>query len=185
MVLVENQVPFQLLKRVIEKLRDITVCDSEEMKLPEWDTGFWHSTMIALHRHCPGDVTWRDFDFPSWMEHIRKLKEGISTNRVFNKFRHNMHYIRCGSKDTAPAASEVYLNIPSATTLHIAGVTINGKSPAFLGDIVFENGCLTIPLINVYDCTEVYLRNLVVYEGLYLRECTASFYTWIMGENRR
>jgi hypothetical protein len=28
----------------------------------------------------------------------------------------------------------------------------------------------------------VYVRNLVVYEELYLREYTASFYTWIMGD---
>jgi hypothetical protein len=173
MVLVENQVPFQLLKRVIEKLRDITVCDSEDMKLPEWDTGFWHSTMIELHVLISGGL-----------HPIRKLKEGISTNGVFNTFDHNMdvmHYIQCGSNDTEPAASE-YLHIPSATTLHNAGVTIHGKSPAFLGDIEFENGCLTIPFLNVYDSTEVYLRNLVVYEDFYLTDYTANSYTTMMGD---
>jgi hypothetical protein len=185
MVLVENQVPFQLLKRVIEKLRDITVCDSVEMKLPEWDTWFWHSTMTALHFGVSGGLNQIGFDSLLGMEHIRKLGEGISTNGVFNTFHHNMdvmHYIRCGSNDTKPAASRpYYLQIPSATTLHNAGVTIHGKSPAFLGDIEFENGCLKIPLINVHDHTEVYLRNLVVYEDLYLRDYTARTYTMIMG----
>ena len=119
------------------------------------------------------------------IEHIEKLIEGISTNGVFNKFHHNMdvmHYIRCGSKDTKPAASKSYLHIPSATTLHIAGVTIIGKSPSFLGDIVFESGCLTIPFIDVNDRTEVYLRNLIVYEDIYLTDCTANTYTSIMGD---
>ena len=183
MVLVENQVPFQLLKRVIEKLRDITVCDSEEMKLPEWDTWFWHATMIALHSLYSLGVFWRD---PFWKEHIEKLREGISTNGVFNKFHHSMdvmHYVLCGSTDTEPAAPKPYLRIPSATTLHIAGgITINGKSPAFLGDIVFENGCLTIPSIDVSGFTEGNLRNLVVYEDLYLREYTANSYATIIGD---
>ena len=80
MVLVENQVPFQLLKRVIEKLRDVTVCDSEYMKLPEWDTWFWHAIMIALHVLVSFGVTSRHHDFHLWKEHIEKLKEGISTN---------------------------------------------------------------------------------------------------------
>ena len=62
MLLVENQVPFQLLKRVIEKLRDITVCDSKEMKLPEWDTWFWYATIIAFHVHVSGGVRWIDLD---------------------------------------------------------------------------------------------------------------------------
>ena len=185
MLLVENQVPFQLLKRVIEKLRDITVCASEEMKLPEWDTWFWHATMISLHLHVFDGVHRIDLDSPLWMEHIGKLKEGISTIGVFNKLRHNMdvmHYIRCGSNAAEFARSEPYLHIPSVTTLHNAGVTIHGKSPAFLGDIVFENGCLTIPFTNVHDITEVHLRNLVVYEDLYLRECTANSYITIMGD---
>jgi len=184
MVLVENQVPFQLLKRVIEKLRDITVCDSEEMKLPEWDTRFWHNTMIALHVYISGGTLHHiEIGTLLRMEHVQKFIEGISTNGVFNTFHHNMkvmHYVRCGSNDTKPA--EPYIQIPSATTLHNAGVTINGKSPAFLGDIELKKRCLTIPFINVDDRTEVYLRNLVVYENFYLEDYRARTYTRIMGD---
>jgi hypothetical protein len=93
-----------------------------------------------------------------------------------------MHYVRCGSNDTEPAALKPYLHIPSATTLHNAGVTIHGKCPAFLGDIGFENGCLTIPFIDVHDKTEVALRNLVVYEDLYVYTDTVNSYTRIMGD---
>jgi hypothetical protein len=185
MLLVENQVPFQLLKRVIEKLRGITVCDSEEMKLPEWNTRFWHNTMIAFDVLVSGGLRQIDFGTPLWRDHFQKLREGISTNGVFNNLQHNMdvmHYVRCGSNDTEPAALKPYLHIPSATTLHNAGVTIHGKCPAFLGDIGFENGCLTIPFIDVHDKTEVALRNLVVYEDLYVYTDTVNSYTRIMGD---
>jgi hypothetical protein len=184
LLLVENQVPFQLLKRVIEKLRDITVCDSEEMKLPEWDTRFWHRTMVCNYVVYSGGLDLRG-NLSVGREHTYRIAEGISTNGVFNKLQHNMdavHYVRCGSNDTKPAASIPYLHIPSATTLHNAGVTIHGKSVAFLGDIVFENGCLTIPFLHVDDTTEMYLRNLLVYESLYLEDDRAKTYTKIMDD---
>ena len=47
---------------------------------------------------------------------------------------------------------------------------------------MYKNGCLTIPFIDVNDWTEVSLRNLVVYEDLYLREYTAKISTTIMDD---
>ncbi|XP_016441764.1 UPF0481 protein At3g47200-like [Nicotiana tabacum] len=69
-------------------------------------------------------------------------------------------------------------NMPNATELREAGVTFSKIGKIYrrleedhdlgdntsLFDIKFENGVMTIPCFEVFDCTETILRNLIAYE---------------------
>ncbi|URD96471.1 UPF0481 protein [Musa troglodytarum] len=76
-----------------------------------------------------------------------------------------LNKLSCCSRDDQDATNTSLLWIPSATQLTEAGVHVRKKKKAksFL-DITFRDGKMEIPEIQVDDCTNTLLRNLIAFE---------------------
>ncbi|XP_048332534.1 UPF0481 protein At3g47200 [Ziziphus jujuba] len=73
----------------------------------------------------------------------------------------------------AKAEDEPVLCIPNATRLHEAGVELKMTKTNELLDIVFTNGTLEIPVLEISDDTESILRNLIAFEQCH--NCKKSY----------
>jgi hypothetical protein len=79
-----------------------------------------------------------------------------------------IHRILCGA-NWQNTSQETKIIIQSATSLKKAGIQIKGVKGVldkvdFRKGCLFRNGCLFLPIINLYDQTESYFRNLAMYE---------------------
>ncbi|XP_050142253.1 UPF0481 protein At3g47200-like [Malus sylvestris] len=74
------------------------------------------------------------------------------------------------------------LAIPSMTKLHQAGVKFEVSSSKNLFDICFQDGTLEIPKLEIDDCTEQELRNLIAFEQCHFDRNYFSDYISLMDD---
>jgi hypothetical protein len=83
-----------------------------------------------------------------------------------------------------PKAEGPYVSIESAVNLKLAGIKIKGV-PGTLNMVSFQGGCLSLPIIKITDRFETVFRNLAIYENFSLEReshCTITSYVQLMGD---
>ncbi|KAG7018572.1 UPF0481 protein, partial [Cucurbita argyrosperma subsp. argyrosperma] len=140
LMLLENQIPYFLLKDVYENVQDPT---EEIMSLNDLTFRFF-KTMVAGDRQLVYD------NFMVEADHLLEMVHSCFLST----------YPRVETNDKSKSKE-----LPTASKLKTAGIKIkNARSSKSLLDIKFQNGVLEIPPLKVYQKTEVILRNLVAYE---------------------
>lgn len=71
-------------------------------------------------------------------------------------------------------------NMPSAMELHQAGVKFKLGSTRKLLDVTFNKGVLEIPLLTVYENTERFYRNVLVFENMHVNTHYFNDYVLLM-----
>ena len=107
----------------------------------------------------------------SWLSRDRNLL-AINTENLtgvhFYEAKHFLDliilYLHSLQPAQSPARRFPYLNIPGAKELDRAGVKFKSGSNKNLLDIKFDKGTLEIPIFSLFDSTESFYRNLLVFE---------------------
>jgi hypothetical protein len=158
MVLLENQVPMDLLRKVAEIM--ITV----DLKL---------DTILKYYMEwlCP-------ISFNTSPNPIRAhYPDLVNCSHLLDC----LHKTICGPDP--PQAEGLYVHIESAVNLTLAGIKIKGV-PGTLNMVSFQGGCLSLPIISIEDTFETVFRNLAIYEYFsfgYESHCTLNGYVLLMG----
>ncbi|KAH9741178.1 DUF862 domain-containing protein [Citrus sinensis] len=85
-----------------------------------------------------------------------------------HKLRYLHHFLQRTKPPHSPAQSEFpYRNIPGAKELDRAGVKFKSGPNKNLLDIKFDKGTLEIPIFSLFDSTERFYRNLLVFETMH------------------
>ncbi|KAK1294593.1 UPF0481 protein [Acorus calamus] len=111
-----------------------------------------------------------------------KFKKKV--NNVLGKVIHYGHLLPLSSREATSSTSRTSARmwIPTTTELKEAGVKFKVKKNAtsFL-DVTFNDGLMEIPTLELYDCSESKLRNLIAFEQCYLdTNRHVTFYTFFM-----
>jgi hypothetical protein len=158
MVLLENQVPMDVLRKVAENML----------------TGDWKLDRI-LKYYMEG---LRPISF-----NTSQNPDGAHYPDLVNC----SHLLDCLYKTIcgpdARKAKGPYVPIESAVNLTLAGIKIKAV-PGALNMVSFQGGCLSLPIISIEDTFETVFRNLAIYEGFSLQRkshCTVGGYILLMG----
>ncbi|CAM6043863.1 unnamed protein product [Sphagnum compactum] len=158
MVLLENQIPMDLLRKVAEiKLTEDSL-DRLLNRLMKW--------------LCPLSLN------------TSQNPDGAHYPDLVNC----SHLLDCLYKTICgpdpPKAVGPYVPIESAVNLTLAGIKIKGV-PGTLNMVSFQGGCLSLPIIEIADRFETVFRNLAIYENFSLRpgsHCTVCGYILLMAD---
>jgi len=186
--LVENQIPIELLERVVNIL--VTECKDYVGKMQEWESEDWQVRNI-------GKCVWCLSSLDPLIDDTEKRE--VFKRRINDRLQHADSYrgvhildstyrMLCGSESLGATHVKSFPLRYSAIDLEACGVTIKGKEFTCFEDISFDKGCLLVPFLQVYDETETFLRNLVVHESLtrpngrqqYAARCYTSFMGGLM-----
>ncbi|KAH9572872.1 hypothetical protein CY35_02G174300 [Sphagnum magellanicum] len=152
MAMLENQVPMELLRKVVQRRQP------KNLKL---------DTILAVDT--------------KWICPIKLYTSQIPDGDLVNC----SHLLDCVYKMTCghdpPKAEGFYVSVESAVNLTLAGITIKGV-PGTLNMVSFQGGCLSLPIIHIYDRFETVFRNLSIYEHFSLQPefCALSGYRLLM-----
>ncbi|KAK6912618.1 Protein of unknown function DUF247, plant [Dillenia turbinata] len=136
LILLENQLPFFVLERI------------------------FHFAFRGLHlENLPTmlDLTFRFFSY----HNSQNLTPSFEVKHLLDLLR-TFHLPP--NPRMKPNIDAEFEFLPSATELHEAGVKFKVTSSTCLLDIHFKNNILEIPCLKLYDKTESYFRNLMVFE---------------------
>ncbi|KAH9572864.1 hypothetical protein CY35_02G174000 [Sphagnum magellanicum] len=157
MVLLENQVPMDVLRKAAENF-------------------------------LTGDLE-LDSILQSNMEWLCPISFNTSQNPVgahYPDLVNCSHLLDCVYKTICgpdpPKAEGPYVPIESAVNLTLAGIKIKGV-PGTLNMVSFQGGCLSLPIIEIFDSFETVFRNLAIYEYFSLEReshCTIAGYVLLM-----
>ncbi|XP_022138112.1 UPF0481 protein At3g47200-like [Momordica charantia] len=141
LILLENQIPYFLLREVYEKVQD-----SREENMPLNDLAFrFFRTIVAGERQSVYDNFQQDAD------HLLDIVHSCFLST----------YPRIETKNNKSKTAE----LPRASKLKSAGIKFkNAVTPKSVLDIKFQNGGLEIPTLEVSKHTETILKNLIAYE---------------------
>jgi hypothetical protein len=158
MVLLENQVPMDLLRKVVDIMLPADFLD------------------MVLH----GTIEW-----------VCPLSLNTSQNPYgahYPDLVNCSHFLDCLYKTICgpdpPKAQGDYVPIESARNLTLAGIQIKGV-PGTLNMVSFQGGCLSLPILHIYDEFETIFRNLAIYEYFSLERgshCTVGGYIQLMAD---
>ncbi|CAK9216801.1 unnamed protein product [Sphagnum troendelagicum] len=157
MVLLENQIPMNLLRKVAG------VMLIGDLKL-DWSLKFamaWVSPLSLNTSQNPDSAHYPD---------------RVNCSHLLDCLYKTM----CGPDP--PKTEGPYVAIDSAVNLTLAGIKIKAL-PGTLNMVSFQGGCLSLPIIQIDDTFETLFRNLAVYEHFSLdREshCTVGGYIQLM-----
>jgi hypothetical protein len=158
MVLLENQVPMDLLRKVAEITRTKDSLDRVLNSRMEWVCPLLLYTSQNLDSvHYPGLLN---------CSHLLDC----------------LYKMICGPDP--PKAEGDYVSIESAVNLKLAGIKIKAV-PSTLNMVSFQGGCLSLPIIQITDGFDTLFRNLAVYEYFSLRHeshCTITGYLLLMAD---
>ncbi|KAK6927520.1 Protein of unknown function DUF247, plant [Dillenia turbinata] len=136
LILLENQLPFFVLERIFDSAFRLISQDN-------------FPTMLDLA-----------FDFfPEY--NTQKKQPGFEVKHLLDLLRAFQLPSNLRMQPKIDAAFEF---LHSATELHEAGVKFKMVSSGCLLDIHFQNNILEIPCLKLYNKTESYIRNLMVFE---------------------
>ncbi len=156
MVLLENQVPMDLLRKVAEiMLRE----DSLNRVLK-----------IYMGLLCPLSLN------TSQNPDGAHYPDLVNCSHLLDCFYKTI----CGPDPPKPRGP--YVHIESAVNLTLAGIKIKGV-PGTLNMVSFQGGCLSLPIIKIDDEFETLFRNLEIYECFSLEHeshCTVGGYIQLM-----
>ncbi len=157
MVLLENQVPMDLLRKV-----------AAELKLAEFS------------------LNWVLNDTMEWLCPLSLNTSQNPDGAHYPDLVHCSHLLDCLYKTICgpdpPKAEGPYVPIVSAVNLTLAGIKIKGV-PGTLNMVSFQGGCLSLPIICMTDKFETLFRNLAIYESFSLERvshCTITGYVLLM-----
>ncbi len=155
MVLLENQVPMDLLRKVAEILPAEDSLGRLLKYYMDW------LCVLSLNTSQNPDAQYPD------LVNCRHLLDCL-------------YKTICGPDP--PKAEGPYVPIESAVNLTLAGIKIKGV-PGTLNMVSFQGGCLSLPIIEITDDFETMFRNLAIYEDFSLQPefCTLSGYLLLMG----
>jgi hypothetical protein len=156
MVLLENQVPMDLLRKVAE----ITLTE--------------HSLDTVLKYYI------------EWLCPLSLNTSQNPDGAHYPDLVNCSHLLDCLYKTICgpdpPKAEGPYVPIESAVKLTYAGIKIKGV-PGTLNIVSFQGGCLSLPIIKIGDSFEPVFRNLAIYECFSLEReshCTIAGYVLLM-----
>jgi hypothetical protein len=158
-VLLENQVPMDLPRKV-----------AAELKLPEFS------------------LTWVLKTTTKWPCPFSLITSQNPDGAHYPDLVNCSHLLDCLYKTICgpdpPEAEAPYVHIESAVNLTLAGIKIKGV-PGTLNMVSFQGGCLSLPIIRIEDRFETVFRNLAIYEYFrWGRECgsTVGGYIQLMAD---
>jgi hypothetical protein len=169
--LFENQIPMFLLKKVFWKCHENLVEPIWKKSELEFLNRIW---AIHAYQMCRYIFVTNE----SYVEslNIGKLKK---CTHIFV----GVYQILCGKNE-----GREYIDgnsiIQSATCLKKVGIQIKGVE-GMLDEVAFHEGCLYLPVVKLYDRTESYFRNLVMYEfydHFIAKRCALGEYVHLMGD---
>ncbi|TMW93016.1 hypothetical protein EJD97_012291 [Solanum chilense] len=144
LLLLENQLPFFILKALHSLTAEYDELPLEELAI----TLFSH--VANLGYICNNLMNLKISDQRHDMKHLLQVVHIVSCPLNFKKL----------SNENDTKWNKV---MPNATELSEAGVSFI-KAETSLFDIEFDKGLMTIPSIDVVDCTETLMRNFIAYE---------------------
>ncbi|CAK9872092.1 unnamed protein product [Sphagnum jensenii] len=156
MVLLENQVPMDLLRKVAK----IMLTEDSLHRVLEDYMECLHSLSLNTSQNPDGA------HYPD-LVNCRHLLDCL-------------YKTICGPDP--PKAAGRYVLIDSAVNLTLAGIKIKGV-PGTLNMVSFQGGCLSVPIISIEDRFETVFRNLAIYENFSLdseSHCTITGYVLLM-----
>lgn len=156
MLLLENQLPFFILEDLF------ATAEVPAMMPSVFDLSYTFckaSTSLYMKRDDSGSSS--SFEVDHFVDLIRTLNLPTDQEEKENR----------GSVET--------LAVPSMTKLHQAGVKFKARSSNNLFDMCFQDGILEIPNLNIWDSTELVLRNLVAFEQCHCTLNTRYFNGYI------
>ncbi|KAH9572868.1 hypothetical protein CY35_02G174200 [Sphagnum magellanicum] len=156
MMLLENQVPMDLLRKVAEfKLTEDSL---------DWVLKYYMDWLCPLSLNTSENPDGAHYPDP------------VNCSHVLDCFYKTI----CGPDP--PKAEGPYVPIESAVNLTLAGIKIKGV-PGTLNMVSFQGGCLSLPIIETSDAFETVFRNLAIYETFTLERkshCTIVGYFLLM-----
>jgi len=158
MVLLENQVPMDLLRKVAE-IKLIEVSLDTVLK----DYMNWLCPLSLNTRQNPDSAHYPDL---------------VNCCHILDY----LYKTICGPHP--PKAKGPYVSIESAVNLKSAGIKIKAV-PGTLNIVSFQGGRLSLPIITIEDIFETLFRNLAIYESLSLQDasdCTVAGYILLMAD---
>jgi hypothetical protein len=156
MLLLENQLPMDLLRKVSEFKVTRHSLDTSLNNIMEWV--------------CPLSLNTRQ---NSDSAHYPDL---VTCSHLLDCFYRTI----CGPDP--PKAQGPYVHIESAVNLMLAGIKIKGV-PGTLNMVSFQGGRLSLPVIKIDDGFETLFRNLAIYEKFSLEpesQCTITGYILLL-----
>jgi len=156
MMLLENQVPMDLLRKVAEfKLTEDSL---------DWVLKYYMDWLCPLSLNTSKNPDGAHYPDPVNCSHVLDC----------------LYKMICGADP--PKAEGCYVPIESAVNLKLAGIKIKAV-PGTLSVVSFQGGCLFLPIIYIDDGFETLFRNLAIYEYFSLQDashCTVSGYIRLM-----
>ncbi|CAK9218694.1 unnamed protein product [Sphagnum jensenii] len=158
MVLLENQVPMDLLRKVAEIMLPEDLLDTVLYFTMDWV--------------CPLSLN------------TSQNPDGAHYPDLVNcsHFLDCLYRTICGPDP--PNCEGPYVHIESALNLTLAGIKIKAL-PGTLNMVSFQGGCLSLPIIEIRDNFETTFRNLAIYESCSLNhesQCTIAGYILLLGD---
>ncbi|KAF8389061.1 hypothetical protein HHK36_025746 [Tetracentron sinense] len=159
MLLLENQIPFFVLKRLFQ-LSEVPNQDDER-----------RPSLLELTY-----VFFRKF-----LKRDEILDQTISRSEVKHLLDFVQSFLLPSSIMVLPHGDTRYDFTPTATELHEAGVEFKVVKSNCLLDISFRNRVLEIPFLKIEDGTELLFRNLIAWEQCQtLLNCEITSYAYLM-----
>ncbi|RXH72450.1 hypothetical protein DVH24_012134 [Malus domestica] len=152
MLLLENQLPFFILEDLFATAEVAEVPDTKPSVLDLFYEFCKESTNFYMEK---GNWERPNFKVEHFVDLVRTLHLPTPEENLKN------------------GESVETLAVPSLTKLRQAGVKFKARSGKNLFDICFKDGILEIPKLNIYDNTELVLRNLIAFEQCH---CTRNAY---------
>ncbi|XP_050126027.1 UPF0481 protein At3g47200-like isoform X1 [Malus sylvestris] len=154
MLLLENQLPFFILEDLF--------ATAEVSEVPATEL----SVLDLFYKFCRESTNFY-MGKGNWERPSFKVEHFVDLVRTLHLPTPEENFKNRGSVET--------LAVPSMTKLRQAGVKFKARSSKNLFDICFKDGILEIPNLNIYDGTELVLRNLIAFEQCHCIPTTYYF----------
>ena len=157
LMLLENQLPFFILKDIFPKMKiNIPPCDDK----------------VALIK-----IIYKFFHAKAYLGEEQRVLEKMRDSEI----KHFIDFFRqCHIPKQRPPQREIEtLNLPNVTALYQAGVKFKGSRGSLL-DIKFCQGTLVIPNLRIRKSTESFLLNMLAFEQCHLHDYYINDYVFLM-----
>lgn len=183
-VLLENQIPMELLRKVVKKCTSNNCLQSASSTHTNDYTAEEIEALDKILKEAmecaspfPDQLIIDGNDYT-----IREYLNLTYNPGTLGSCRHILdcvHNMICGPKDVARVPTHPHLSIQPAMSLKKTGIRLK-KISGTLEHISFRRGCLYLPCIDLEDKTRALFHNLSLYESLCTDSCAFNQYMLLM-----
>ncbi|KAJ6800610.1 UPF0481 protein-like [Iris pallida] len=157
MLMLENQIPFSVLRHVYDLATGSDECCYSIVQLAQ---AFFNDYLPTDRLVVPSE----DFLFPKYFHLLHFFHSCIMPGRAEQCYK-PLIYQKMSRRATHGRPPPAPGSIPSATRLKEAGVAFetNAEADSFL-DVGFRGSVMAIPTLRIYDHTDSLFRNLIAFE---------------------